>query len=162
MEMLLYFNFLNISLWIHFGVGCCLLQMIWVRAFPHITLRFVCPAVPSVKLAQKPQEPSIIKKELYETWVLGFPGGAVIKNPPAMQKTYVFSPIKEVQEVVTVYEELFLKETIFLSILKCYTMIHLNQDKWIYLCGKESDTTETTERACIQVDVFLKFIFIEI
>lgn len=48
---------------------------------------------------------------------------------------YVFSPIKEVQEVVTVYEELFLKETIFLSILKCYTMIHLNQDKWIYLCG---------------------------
>lgn len=42
---------------------------------------------------------------------------------------YVFSPIKEVQEVVTVYEELFLKETIFLSILKCYTMIHLNQDK---------------------------------
>ena len=39
-----------------------------------------------VKLAQKPQEPSIIKKELYETWVLGFPGGAVVKNPPAMQK----------------------------------------------------------------------------
>ena len=62
--------------------------MIWVTAFPRITLRFVCPAVPFMcEASSETQEPSIIKKELYETWVLGFPGGAVVKNPPAMQET---------------------------------------------------------------------------
>ena len=40
-----------------------------------------------MKLAQKPQGSSIIKKEIYGTWVLGFPDDEVVKYPPAMQET---------------------------------------------------------------------------